>query len=152
MKPSGGGGGDWLGLGEDDGDSKSLELSNASLKSSSSFSNDIKKDTPETQGMVSEFSYASLIRKVCPGTKCVPVKGITTKEIFPTADQLFGPVIFFDILGCRQLLLAGGKVIFFLHYKDLLSTSILYYLGVLWIPNFITSFSMNYLQTLTYLK
>ena len=113
MKPSGGGGGDWLGLGEDNGDSKSLELTNASLKSSSSFSNDIKKDTPETQGMVSEFSYASLIRKVCPGTKCVPVKGITTKEIFPTADHLFGPVIFFDILGCRQLLLAGGKVIFF---------------------------------------
>lgn len=153
MKPSGGGGGDWLGLGEDNGDSKSLELSNASLKSSSSFSNDIKKDTPETQGMVSEFSYASLIRKVCPGTKCVPVKGITTKEIFPTADQLFGPVIFFRYFRLPPVTSSRWKSdFFFLQYKDLLSTSILYYLGVLWIPNFITSFSMNYLQTLTYLK
>ncbi|XP_067043512.1 fas-binding factor 1-like isoform X1 [Acropora muricata] len=50
LKPSGGGGGDWLGLGDDDSDSKSLDLSNTSLKTSSSFSNDDRKDTPETQG------------------------------------------------------------------------------------------------------
>ena len=124
MKPSGGGGGDWLGLGDDDSDSKSLDLSNTSLKTSSSFSNDDRKDTPETQGMVSEFSYASLMRKVRPGTKYVAVNDITTNEIFATTDQLaqlFVPVFF----GYFRLppVTSNGKVFSFLRYKDLLSTT-----------------------------
>ena len=157
MKPSGGGGGDWLGLGDDDSDSKSLDLSNTSMKTSSSFSNDDKKDTPETQGMVSEFSCASLMRKVCLGTKYVAVNDITTNEIFATADQLaqlFVPVffgyfrlppilplekyfLFYGTKTCcpQHTMLVGSPVETKQHDHD-----------------FITSFSMDYLQTRTCLK
>ena len=53
-KLGGGAGGDWLGLGGDD--DGSLDLSNASFKSSTPFPKESKKDTPSGQGIFTHLT------------------------------------------------------------------------------------------------
>ena len=60
-KPSGGGGGDWLGLGGGGDDDVGLDLNNASLKTSTPFPGESKKDSSNApQGIICVLSIILL--------------------------------------------------------------------------------------------